>query len=155
MGGFNPITPALQAAKVFTNYRDVQSGYDHAKNTYQEKERDLAEKSALDAQKLQIEQDEETRDRKNALRRAVAEQQAKFGAQGISTSDGSGEAVMQGLYQESSDQKSYRDRLNRWKSDALSQENTSQRRRNLLDLQESSVGRRDSIFKKLGSLTSE
>ena len=59
--------------------------------------------------------------RMNALRRAVAKQNAGFGAQGVGTGDGSSEAVLLGLVNQSDQAKANQDALTTLKSQAIDQ----------------------------------
>jgi hypothetical protein len=162
MGGMNGFSTALNAAgqlanltsgarNTYSNYRDVTASYDQAKSKYDQSEQDIAEKEALEKQRLQLDNEEAARTRKSALKRAVASQQAAFGGQGIDTTDGSGEAVLLGLFQESSEEKAYRDRLDQLKRASLDQDTTAKRRRNLLALQNNYENARDGFIRNLDS----
>lgn len=135
--------------KNYTDYRNVTAGYDLAKRKYEEKERDITEKATLNARERQAKREEDIRNRRNTLKRSVAEQQARFSGQGIDTTDGSGEAVLMGLYKDSSEKKTYEDRLNKVNDEKAAQENASQRRINLLSLQENYRRARDGLIKNL------
>ncbi len=58
-------------------------------------------------------------ERQKALRRAVSRQKAQFGAQGVSGADGSAEAVLLGLFEESDEEKKQREKLDQMRSRAL------------------------------------
>jgi hypothetical protein len=60
-------------------------------------------------------------ERRLALKRAVARQKAAFGGQGIASGDGSSEAVLLGLFQESEDEKQSRERLDKLRLQAIDQ----------------------------------
>ena len=72
------------------------------------------------------------RDRQNALRRAVARQRAQFGGQGISTDNGSGQAILLGLFNESEQDAADRARLDQLKTTALDQNIDQTKRLNVL-----------------------
>lgn len=71
-----------------------------------------------------------------ALRRAVARQRARFGAQGVGSSGGSSEAVLLGIVSESDEDRVERARLDRLRETAMGDELEARRRRNLLELTE-------------------
>lgn len=146
MASLNPIQTVFEtlgnvwqmtepARDVRRDYQRVTDANQAAVKAYQLAERDVVERTALEQRRLAEEQAEENRKRQQALRRAVAAQQARFGAQGIDARDGSGEAVLLGLFQESDEEKAYRERLNRLRQDSLQQSTDTARRRNLLSLQ--------------------
>lgn len=162
MGGLNSLTSVLgvvdkissitnSARNTYSNYRDITGDYTQAKQRYELQEKEIAEKQDLDLKQMQIDREDETRQRKNALKRAVATRQAEFGGQGIDTADGSGEAVMLGLFKESSEEKNYRDRLNKLKQESLAQDVSAKRRRNLLSLQQNYANARDNFISNLDS----
>lgn len=164
MGGFSSIGSAIglasqlagvasSASKSFGKYNDVTSNYAQAKKIYDENDRNLTEQAQLEARKIQIERDEATRNRKNTLARSVAEQQVKFSAQGIDTTDGSGEAALLGMYKESSEQKAYREKLEKLKAESLNQQLASDRRRNLLTLQSSYSNARNGLLSNFDKYT--
>lgn len=76
------------------------------------------------------------RKRQQALRRAVGRTRAQLGSQGISTADGSGEAILLGQMQEAGEEKADADRLNALRIKALEQQQQSEYQRNLLELSE-------------------
>lgn len=78
----------------------------------------------------------EERKRQQALRRAVGRTRAQLGSQGISTADGSGEAILLGQMQEAAEEKADTDRLNTLRIKALEQQQQSEYQRNLLELSE-------------------
>ncbi len=82
-------------------------------------------------------------DRKRALRRAVARQRSQFGAQGIGTSGGSGQAVLLGLFDESQEDKAQRKNLDALRLGAIDQ-NLSQAR-SLNVLQRSQLQQRQKV----------
>jgi len=161
MGGFNSIGTVLggigQAAQLYKAAQPVRNiymaktslneTYQQAGQNYAAKERDLDEKATLENRRIALEEVEETRKRKDALKRATATRQAAFGGQGIDTADGSGEAVMLGLFRESDEDRKYRQHLNQLKRASLDQEITSSRKRNLLDLQQDYTSARNNFVR--------
>jgi hypothetical protein len=93
----------------------------------------LAQKNALDKQEIATKSQEANQQRQAALRRAVARQRAEFGASGVSTEDGSSEAVLLGLFQETEDDKANRARLDNLRVKALDQNLSNASRVNTLE----------------------
>lgn len=162
MGGFNPISTVLGTVgavanitkpvrDTYGNYRDMTAAYQQAEKNYQENQRTIAEQNALEQQKIQLE-NEETDRRRLQLRRDQASRQAAFGGQGIDTTDGSGEAVMLGLLQQSEAEKSYQDRLTEMKQQARQQDTDAKNRRNMLNLQNNYRTARDGIISNFDTL---
>lgn len=128
MGSMNPISGILNTV---TN----KSEYKNAQQSYANSERAIAANDALSKQKLELEAEKDASDRRNALQKAVAKQRAAFGGQGIDTNDGSGEAVLTGLFKQNDEEKSYSDRLDNIRRQTIEQDTAEKRQRNLLDLQ--------------------
>jgi hypothetical protein len=95
-------------------------------------EANAAEQAALDRQKFSADAASADADRRAALRRAMARQRAQFGAQGLSADDGSGEAVLLGMFDESEQEKAKRDQLDNLRFQALDQDLEQQRKINVL-----------------------
>lgn len=79
------------------------------------------ERTALEKQEIAAKAAEADLQRRNALKRAVARQRAKFGGSGISSGDGSSEAVLLGLFEETENEKAVSQRLDNIKLQALDQ----------------------------------
>lgn len=160
MASFDPIstifdtaTHALDATKTMRNiygdYRDVARQNQIAQQQYLLNERDFAERAALDERETALQTAEQERKRQQDLRRATAARKAAFGSQGISTADGSGQAVLLGLFQNSDEERKYRERLDALRRDALAQDVENKRRRNLLSLQSTYRSGQDSLFNSI------
>lgn len=141
MGGFNPITAVLGTALRGFNATD---DYSRARASYNAQEQQIQNEAALKKQEMALDAEKDAADRRNALKRAMAKQQAIFGGQGIETTDGSGEAVLLGMLKESDEEKAYRDRLDQIKRNALAQDTDAKRSRNLLSLQNNYASARTS-----------
>jgi hypothetical protein len=152
MGGFNPVSKLLAMTGLYQSYDDSAGDYRAAKKQYEANELDIVAKDAQARAQLALESAEETRKRREALRRTVSKQRANFGAQGIETSEGSGQAVMLGLFEESDAEKQYRDRLDTLKRAALDQDTDTKRRKNLLSLQSARSSARGSAIDDVTSL---
>ncbi|MBI1301341.1 MAG: hypothetical protein GC137_06750 [Alphaproteobacteria bacterium] len=80
-----------------------------------------AQNAALDRERLAVDTQNAEEERQRALRRAVARQRANFGAQGVSTTGGSSQAVLLGLFEESDEDRAQRERLDNIRSRAIDQ----------------------------------
>lgn len=93
------------------------------------------EKAALERQKLALDTAEAEEKRREALKRAVARSNASFAGRGLSSSTGgSADAILLGLFEESEEARLQRENLDRLRTIALDQELTRQQQRNLLEL---------------------
>lgn len=91
-----------------------------------------AERAALDRQRLAAEAANSEDARRDSLRRAVARQNAQFGAQGLSAGDGSSEAVLLGMFEESEQERAKRERLDALRFQAIDQNLEQENRINVL-----------------------
>lgn len=100
---------------------------------------------------------ESERLRKAALRRAVARQNANFGAQGIGSANGSSEAVLLGLYNESDAERADREKADTLRLGDIDRSLSERRRLNLMQLeqyrQRQNIGRFSSNFERFGNFT--
>lgn len=118
------------------NVTDLESRQRDAMAQLQAQQR-LAEDQALadtGLKKAQIAADAEAAEirRASALRRAVARQKTLFSSQGLAGMDGSNEAVLLGLYNESEDDARAQARSDALRNAALDQSVQQMRQRNLL-----------------------
>jgi hypothetical protein len=92
-------------------------------------------KAEARAQERQIQQTREmaARQRRDQLRRALATQRARFGAQGIAAGGGSAEAAIGGLEAEAAREEADAQNLSELRIGRLNDQLDWQRRRNLLD----------------------
>src|SRR5688572_11584877 len=107
MGGFNPISRVLNMAGLYGGYGDTAGAMRAARKQYDATEQQIASSAASEKEKLALESAEDARKRREALKRATSKQRATFGAQGLEASDGSGEAVLLGLFSESDAERQY------------------------------------------------
>ena len=137
----NSILPTLQTAVnvasgintlVQTTRGRGDGALDDLKATQAERLRAQKQKAALQKATIQANTQAAARDRQNALRRAVARQRAQFGGQGISTDNGSGQAILLGLFNESEQDAADRARLDQLKTTALDQNIDQTKRLNVL-----------------------
>ncbi len=135
LGLISTITGAVntinRAANVFESpTRDLRQEQNLALQQLQQRqvmqEQQIASDTALDRERIAADTDASERQRQNALRRAVARQQASFGGRGISTDNGSARAVLLGLFDESEEELAERIRLDslRYRAIDLNQSNT-------------------------------
>jgi len=88
----------------------------------------------LKKQGIALEAGQAEQERRDALKRAVARQRAEFGAQGVDSANGSGQAVLLGLFQESEDERKKREATDALRTAALDQSLNQARQSNLLDV---------------------
>lgn len=108
--------------------------------------------AALQKQQLQLQAAQVESDRRSALKRAVARQKANFGGQGIGSNEGSSEAVLLGLFNESEEDRAARGRLDSLREAAINQGVNQKSQLNLLQqaqLQEKLMLSRISNFGEL------
>jgi len=91
-----------------------------------------AQKAALDKQELQAKAEIAEKTRRDALKRAVSRQRARFGSSGVSANGGSSEAVLLGLFEESDTDRSERERLDTLRVNAIDQNLSQSKRVNTL-----------------------
>lgn len=91
-----------------------------------------AEQAALERRNIAASAASAYDERRTALKRAVARQRAQFGAQGLGSDDGSGEAVLLGMFDESEHDKAERDQLDHLRYQALESDLSDQKRVNVL-----------------------
>ena len=91
-------------------------------------------KAENDKYQLRIEAEMADKSRRDALRRNMARQLAKFGASGTDASTGSGQAVLLGMFEESEADKKQRDELDALKASAIDRNMAQQQRVNTLQL---------------------
>ncbi len=99
---------------------------------------DAEQKAGLERAKMAADAVAAEDQRRAALRRAVARQRASFGAQGLDAeaADGSGEAVLLGLFGESERERQDRERLDGIREAAIGQDLEDRRRINVLQRQQ-------------------
>jgi hypothetical protein len=144
MGGFTPglgaVLPGLgQAVGIASGLQGLAkqaTGNNLAVNQLQAQQaeslRRTQEDTALRKAEIAASSEITERNRKLALRRAVARQRTQFGSQGISTNGGSGEAILLGLFDESENDRSDRERLDGIRTSVLNQNVAQQQRLKLL-----------------------
>jgi len=119
-----------------TAFRDQRAGQDQALRQLQERQREdqrqSAEDAALQRDKISADADAAARKRRSALRRAVARQRASFGGSGISSTGGSAEAVLLGLFEETDADREERKKLDTLRLGVIDQNIDQQRRLNVI-----------------------
>ena len=91
------------------------------------------QKAALEKQEITAKAANAEKERRAALKRAVARQRVQFGASGVSAGDGSSEAVLLGMFEESDEERQSRERLDNIKLQAIDQNLVNQKRVNTLE----------------------
>jgi len=111
-----------------------------------QQEAQLAQSNALQSQQIALSAAQDEQDRRDALRRAVARQRAKFSASGLSQgSGGSSQAVLLGLFDETESEIADREALDTLRTTALALDETQNRSLNLL--QATQLSQRNSLNK--------
>lgn len=94
--------------------------------------RQAQENAALTRSQLALQSEAAERERRNALKRAVARQRANFGSQGTGSGAGSAQAVLLGLFEESEADLAEREKLDALRRSALDLDIAQQNRLNLI-----------------------
>lgn len=102
--------------------RSQEQSLEQLKAQQRLQEQQLAQDAALERQKIATDSKQDAEERQSALKRAVARQRASFGAQGISTGQGSSQAVLLGLFEETEDEKRRRDALDQIRLTSIDQD---------------------------------
>lgn len=144
IGTIAAIDQTLQTVDQLAGYskKQEQKAYrrkqDEALSQLQQDQQDklLNEQEEAEIAREKIATATETADRKrrDALKRAVSRQRAKFGARGVGSAGGSSEAVLLGLFEESETEKEERERLDNIRLSAIDQDLDSLQRKNLLEV---------------------
>lgn len=131
LGVGNTLAQQQEARNALRSQQDTALAQLQARQSLEEA--GAAENAAL--QKAQIASDAATADtrRKAALRRAVARQKTLFSSQGIGGADGSNEAVLLGLYNDSDEDAAAQSRADSLRVAALDQSAAQRRQKNLLE----------------------
>jgi len=139
-------------AKVFDD-SDVQRD-DQALRQLEQQQKLQQQQSAQDAaiQKEQIATNAKLAEdkRRVALKRAVARQRAQFGGRGVASGDGSSEAVLLGLFEESDAERESRERLDKLRTQVIDQNLAQQSRVNTL--QRTQIAARNSLSNQSNTL---
>ncbi len=144
MGGIASVaTTAIQAlntigtvAKAFNSYDDSSGSraYDQMKGAQSVQMRNAKEQAALEKEQLRLNAEGADAERRAALHRAVSRQRALYGASGTGAGDGSAQAVLLGLFDESDAERTEREALDALKTKAVDQGIAQQQRINTLQL---------------------
>lgn len=119
---------------VFDNSKEKarQQSLEQLQQQQKIQQRQAVNKAALDKQEIAVKAAEVEAKRRDALKRAVARQRAQFGSSGVSAGDGSSEAVLLGLFEESDALRKSRERLDNIRLQSIDQKLGNQKRVNTL-----------------------
>lgn len=158
MGGIASVaTTAIQALNAVNTVVGAIDGYqeksgtrayDQAKTMNDLELRQKKEDAALQKEQIRLAAESTDAERRAALRRAVARQRAAYGSGGTGSSDGSAQAVLLGLFDESEEERAQREALDALKTTAIDQGVSQQQRINTLQLTQLKERNR---LKKVGS----
>jgi len=127
---------ANTVAKGISSYRE-QSGLQQYEDNREEGALRLAalqQSNALEKEQNRINREAQEQERINKIRRLMAEQRARFGASGISSGDGSSQAVLYGLLEQSDEEAEKRDEAYTLKNRILDQNYAKEQSLNTLAL---------------------
>jgi hypothetical protein len=134
LGAIQTITSSIDALSG-GDRRDLRREQDLAMRNLQQKqgqsEKQAIEDAKLERERLRLESQNTEDARRKALRRAMARQNVRFGAGGVSRT-GSGEAVLLGLYNDSEDQGNNNQALDQIRYNAIDNDLANLRQNNLL-----------------------
>ena len=143
MGGLTSLAASAMQALSFANtligvadrhHNSGQRDYDFAKAQSDLSLRNAREQAALQKEQLRLSAEQTETNRRAALRRAMARQRAQFGASGIGSGNGSAQAVLLGMFDESEEELQQRQALDSLKTAAINQGVGQQQRVNTLQL---------------------
>ena len=103
------------------------------KQRQQQEQQARRQEAELEREEINTEQQQAEDERRDALRRAAARQRAEFGASGVSSDDGSAEAVLLGQFEETEEDIQKREELDNLRKRALDQNLNQRRRQNVLE----------------------
>lgn len=158
MGGIASVaTTAIQALNAVNTVVGAIDGYreNSGSRVYEQTKamkdlelRQQKENAALQKEQIRLTAESTDAERRAALRRAVARQRAAYGSSGTGSSDGSAQAVLLGLFDESEEERAQRESLDALKTSAIDQGVSQQQRINTLQLTQLKERNR---LKKVGS----
>ncbi len=131
--GFNLVSGAMEQNASIRQQQHAQAqALQHLQAQQKLSTHHQAEQNALARDRIATESRQAQEDRQRALRRAMARQRVAFGAQGINPSEGSAEAVLLGLFEETEQDRTDRERLDNLRYQALSQQESQREALNVL-----------------------
>lgn len=146
----------FQTASTIANVLD-DSGSNAQKKALQQleqqqklSERQNAQNASLQKQEIDAKTQEAELKRRQALKRAVARQRAQFGGSGVATGDGSSEAVLLGLFEESDAERKSREQLDQLRKQSIDQNLLQQK--NVNTLQRTQLAERQRLSNNLSAL---
>lgn len=135
---------ALQALALFETATLIANVFDVSDERQQEQslrqlqqqqnlqQQQSAQNAVLRKQEIKAKTAAVEKERRNALKRAVARQRAKFGSSGVANGDGSFEAVLLGLFDESDEKRQSREKLDQLRGQSINQNLLQQKSVNTL-----------------------
>lgn len=137
-GGANALSLVSQITDAQSKRSDLRAQQNVALRQLQSKQQNelttLQQNVSLEKQKLSQDYQSSEAERLAALKRATARQRAALGASGISVADGSGEAILLGLFDESDTERTERERLDNLRLKSIDQDVALKQQENLLEL---------------------
>ncbi len=130
LGAVNTVLGAVNSYK----NNSGQRAYEQQKEVYDLQNQQAQQRAVLEKQQIDQQTAQAETERRAALRRLMAKQRAAYGAEGISTGDGSAEALLLGYFDESDQGRQQRESLDNLKKAAIDQNLNDQQRLNMLQL---------------------
>lgn len=133
MGSVVPLlTATLSVAQGVASTSRNSTSLENLKAQQDLQERQAATNAALQKEQIALSTAQDDKDRKAALKRAVARQRASFGSAGVGSAAGSSQAVLLGLFEESEDEQRKREALDALKLKSIDQDLEQTRALNVL-----------------------
>ncbi len=135
MGGFSSVMTGLSlVGNLIGGYAQDNADYRAQKAQQEENYRYAVDQAAAKREQVRLQGEADEATRQAALKRSVARQRASYGASGIASSEGSGRAVLLGLFDESEDERRRREELDKLRYHAIESDLAHERNRNVLSL---------------------
>jgi hypothetical protein len=135
LGGITKAVGAVSTAAHAVNYvtgRDQNQALKSLQDRQRLLQAQAGQNTDLEKQRIAAQAEADKSSRLAALRRAVSRQRAQFGSSGIGSGDGSSQAVLLGLFDETEEELAQREKLDNIRNTALDTELSQQRSLNLL-----------------------
>ena len=159
MGGITSVaSAAVQTLGAVNSYQN-NSGVREARQTKEKlnlENQQIQQKSILEKEQLNLKSQEDEKQRQRSLRAAIARRKASLGGQGVGSSDGSGNAVLLGIYDETEEERSDRQKTDNLRTKIIDTELDQKRRVNTLQLaqlkEKNRINKYTSAWDSIGSL---
>lgn len=152
LGAVNTVLGAIDSYQNNSGRRE----YNQQKALIDLENKQARERAAYEKEQIRLNAEKTESERLDALRRAMAKRRASYGADGIGSYDGSSEAVLLGLFEESDEKRQQREALDTLKKASVDQDVSQRQRLNTLKLtqlkERNRIKEATSIFDAVGSV---